>query len=80
MQAGEKQEEQKTTTSSLATTVQPQKTTNTSTPTQGTQKNTATVDIGTIHRSWNGELSDLTTYKVLTLSVTVQDKLGNAFI
>jgi hypothetical protein len=78
LQAGEKQEEQKTTTSSLAATVEPQKTTNT--PTPATQKNTAAIDIGTIQRSWNGDLTDLTTYKVLTLSVTVKDKLGNAFI
>jgi hypothetical protein len=68
----------KTITSSLAATVAPAKTTQPEAPFFET--NMASVDIGTIHRSWNGELSNLTPYKVLTLNITIQDKLGNSFI
>jgi hypothetical protein len=73
------------TTESLATTVEPKPTTKplpeTISPVQPQlEKNKATVDIGTLQRSWNQSLADLTSYKVITLSVTTTDKLGNAFI
>lgn len=68
----------KTVTSSLAATVTPAKTSQPEAPAFG--KNTASVDIGTIQWSWNGELTNLTPYKVLTLNITIKDKLGNSFI
>lgn len=66
--------------SSLAATVETPPTTHTSAPQTIVAKNMATIDIWTIQRSWNSELTDLSTYKVLTLTVTIQDKLWNAFI
>jgi hypothetical protein len=67
-----------TTTSTLATTVTPPQTTNITPVVNSKEK--AVIDIWTIKRSWNTELTNLTTYKVVTLSISVTDKLGNPFI
>jgi len=73
------QEEQQKTVKqerSLAATVQVQPTTQ---PTP-LNKNEAMIDIGKIVWSWNQDISEISSYKVITLSLSISDKLWNIFI
>gem|GEM_PF-6623756 len=56
---------------SLAATVQVQPTTQ---PTP-LNKNEAMIDIGKIVWSWNQDISEISSYKVITLSLSISDKL-----
>lgn len=67
-------------TTSNAATVSSKPTTQQPTPTWVAWVNHATIDIGTISREWNDNLSNLTTYKVVTATFTITDKLWNPFI
>lgn len=68
--------ETKTEEQSLAANVPAQPTTS---PTPANQ-NQAPIDVGILHWSWNDSLEEISSYKVVTLTLSITDKLGNAFI
>ncbi len=69
--------EVKTEEKELAATVDAKPTTTTPAPLTDKQ---ASIDVGTLAWSWNGTLQETTSYKVITLTVTITDKLWNVFM